>query len=313
MHYGLYSQLARGEWVMLRERIPVPEYKKLKDKFTAAKFDTDFIANLVLEAGMKYVTVTSKHHDGFCLFKTATNDFNSVSAPSKRDLIGDLAKSCAKKGVGLCLYYSIAADWTYPWFPARTAGWENFRPNYEKLEPSYLWRKDEDTTKYIEYAKTHVRELLTQYGPIAVMWFDPVAGYYARPDLFPMSEIYAMVRKLQPRCLISFKQGATGEEDFAAPERGRVAHRIQNAAALAAWEKNKNKPFEICDTLQHSVWGHNAQEDGKHKKVNEVMEMLANAKEANANLLLNSGPLASGAIPEEDIVTLREVGKRSRA
>jgi alpha-L-fucosidase len=313
MHYGLYSHLARGEWVMLRERITVAEYKQLTGKFTAAGFDADSIAGLASAAGMKYITITAKHHDGFCLFNTRQTPYNSVQAAARRDLIAELAGACRKRSLGLCLYYSIAADWQHPWFPARTAGWESFRPAYDKPEPAYLWQKDEDTRKYIDYAKEHVRELLSNYGPVAAMWFDPVAGYYARPDLFPMSEIYAMVRRMQPQCLISFKQGATGEEDFMAPERGRVAHRMKAEAALRAWEKNKEKKAEICDTLQKSQWGHNASEDGKHKRPDDVMLMLENASKAGANLLLNTGPLASGAIPQEDIDTLREVGKRLRA
>ena len=114
MHFGLYSQLGRGEWVMFNEKIPVAEYKKLKDTFKPDKFDADFITDMACKAEMKYVNITSRHHDGFCLFETATSDYNSVNSPAKRDLIAELAEQCHKKGLGLFLYYSLGADWQHP-------------------------------------------------------------------------------------------------------------------------------------------------------------------------------------------------------
>jgi alpha-L-fucosidase len=309
MHYGLYSLLGRGEWVMLRETIPVAEYARLKDKFTAEKFDADKITELALAAGMKYVNITSKHHDGFCLFRTKETDFNSLNSPARRDLIAELAQACGKKGLGLFLYYSYAADWRHPYFYAREAGWESARPAYAKPEPTYLWRKDEDFKIYIQFAHNQLRELLTQYGPLAGIWLDPIMGYYGRPDLFPIAETYRLIRSLQPQCLISFKQGANGDEDFAAPERGMAAHRFKSEVALAAWEKNKSKHGEICSTLQQRVWGYNKAEDGRHKTADEVIKMLAEARQSGANLLLNTGPLPDGSIPPEDVTTLRAVGR----
>lgn len=313
LHYGLYSLLGRGEWVMLREKIPVAEYTKLKDGFTAEKFDADKITDLALAAGMKYINITSKHHDGFCLFRTKETDFNSLNSPARRDLIGELAEACRKKGLGLFPYYSYAADWRHPYFYAREAGWQSARPAYDQPEPSYLWRKDEDMKHYIRFAHNQLRELLRQYGPLAGIWLDPVMGFYARPDLFPVGETYALIRSLQPQCLISFKQGANGEEDFAAPERKAAAHRYQTELTRAVWEKNRNRPVEICTTLQGTVWGYNKAEDGKHRTADEVMKMLADAAEQKANLLLNTGPLGDGSIHLDDEATLREVGRRLRA
>ena len=106
LHYGLYSQLGRHEWVQFREKIPVGEYSKLKDTFTAENFDADFICDLALEAQMKYVNITTRHHDSFCLFDTKQSDFNSVNSPAKRDLVGELARACAKRGLGFFCYYS---------------------------------------------------------------------------------------------------------------------------------------------------------------------------------------------------------------
>jgi alpha-L-fucosidase len=146
-------------------------------------------------------------------------------------------------------------------------------------------------------------------------------GYYARPDLFPIAETYAMIRELQPQALISFKQGATGDEDFAAPERSghsladRVRERIgdkEAEIAAVAWDRNWNKRNEICDTLQPGAWGYQSADDGQHRGVNEVAEMLAQATVQRCNLLLNTGPLPDGSIHPSDIETLRAIGERIR-
>lgn len=313
MHYGLYSLIGRGEWVMLREKIPLAEYEKLKDKFTAEKFDADFITDLALEAGMKYVNMTAKHHDSFCLFKSSVSDYNSVNSPAKRDLVGELAAACQKKKLGCFFYYSLGADWRHPWFYSREVGWHNARPAYDTPEPRYLFKEDKDFVKYIEFAHTQIKELLTNYGPLAGIWLDPIMGYYARPDLFPIDETYAMIRSLQPHCLISFKQGANGDEDFVAPERKAAVHSRGGEVGLRAWELNKNKPREICDTLQPRVWGYSSLVEGKHKTADEVMAMLKAAEEQGANLLLNTGPLGDGSIHADDVAALKEVGRRLRA
>jgi len=321
MHYGLYSIIGRHEWVQLRENIPLREYMKLKDHFTAKDFNANFITDLALDAGMKYITITAKHHEGFSLFATSENDYNTMSSPAKRDIIAELADSCNKKGLGLFLYYSYAADWKHPHFYPPDAGWVNARPKNWKEEPSYRWRRDEDFAIYVEFVHAQLRELLTSYGPIAGIWFDPIMGYYARPDLFPMADTYALIRSLQPQTLISFKQGATGTEDFAAPERSghSLADRVKQAfpdnpesfeVARIAWESNKSKHNELCDTLQPRGWGYIKSDNGRHKTPSHVIDMLAHAEAQNCNLLLNTGPLPQGGIHPEDVRTLKEVGRR---
>ncbi|MDX1284993.1 MAG: alpha-L-fucosidase [Draconibacterium sp.] len=310
IHYGLYAQLEKGEWVQLRDTIPVAEYAKLKDTFTADKFDADFITDLAIKAGMKYITITSKHHDGFCLFQTAQTDFNSMNSPCGRDLIGELAKKCDEKGLGLFLYYSYAADWKHPYFYSREAGWKNARPAYKEPQPEYLFKKDEDFRIYVDYVHEHVKELLTQYPTIAGIWFDPIMGLYNRPDLFPVDETYALIRNLSPHALISFKQGANGDEDFSAPERHANAKvGSQFEVAQMVYEKNKNKPKEICNTLQPRAWGYNKSTDGKHKTTEELVQIIKETWSKNANLLMNVGPLPDGSFPEEDIKSLTEAGK----
>jgi alpha-L-fucosidase len=153
---------------------------------------------------------------------------------------------------------------------------------------------------------------------VAGIWFDPVAGYYARPDFFPMSETYKLIKSLQPQCLVSFKQGATGEEDFGAPERGAVGFNVPSSilperravaktTADRVYAINKTKPMEICDTMQPSAWGYTKANDGKHHTVEQVAEMARNAWKVGANLLLNTGPLADGQISPEDVRTLNAV------
>lgn len=323
MHYGLYSIPGRGEWVMFNETIPVAEYEKFKAQFTAKRFDADFITDLAAEAGMGYVNITSRHHDSFCLFETAQNDYHSAAAPAKRDLVGELAGQCRKKGLGLFLYYSYAADWRHPYFYSRESSrWKAARPAYAKPDPAYRFREDADFRHYIEFVHAQLRELLTHYGPLAGIWFDPIMGYYSRPELFPVDETYALVRRLQPHCLISFKQGATGTEDFAAPERtgGTLEDRVRksigdDAARIAAkaWASNKDKHNEICDTLQPHVWGYRKDDDGKHLDAAETLRRLGAALGANCNLLMNTGPLPEGDLHAADVATLRAVGRRIKA
>lgn len=314
MHYGVYSLLGRGEWVQLREAIPVAEYAKLKDQFTAAKFDADFICSLAADAGMKYVNLTARHHDSFCLFRTKQTDFNSVNSPARRDLIGELANAAAKRNLGLFLYYSYGLDWRHPYFFSRAASprWASARPDYKTPQPEYKFARDEDFKLYIAFVHAQIEELLTQYGPLCGLWLDPIMGYYSRPDLFPIEETYALIRRLQPATLICFKQGANGDEDFIAPERNRAAHRTGGEAGLRAWEKNKDKYGEICDTMQPGAWGYRKDDDGKHRTAEEVVRMLREANASNCNLLLNTGPLPDGSIHQDDARTLREVGTMLR-
>lgn len=190
--------------------------------------------------------------------------------------------------------------------------WNSARPDYPTPEPRYLYQSEKDFEQYITFVHAQLRELLTQYPEVDGIWLDPIMGYYARPDLFPIEETYRLIRSLQPNCLISFKQGANGDEDFTAPERTPRAHPQGGEVGRIAWERNAGKPVEICDTLQGRLWGYASAEDGKHKSPDDVLKMLDYAAGLPANLLLNSGPYGSGAIPPEDVETLRAVGETLR-
>lgn len=321
LHYGLYSLLGRGEWVMFQEKIHVAPYARLRERFTAERWDARALADLAVDAGMRYVTLTTRHHDSFCLFRTRTTDFNSAESPARRDLLAELADACRERGLGLFLYYSYGCDWRHPYFFPREAGCPFARPAYDEPEPSYLWREDADTARYFEWVHLQLRELLTQYGPVAGLWFDPIMPFYLRPDLFPIGETYALIRSLQPHALITFKQGATGDEDFAAPEfsahgldeRVRKMGGGERAVETArhAWERNREKHNEICATM-HPKWGCYDGPDSAHKTPDDVVAMLANAAASDCNLLLNTGPRPDGSIHPRDAETLREVGRRLR-
>ena len=299
LHYGLYSLLSGHEWVQLRERIPVVEYAKLKDRFTAEKFDADFITDLARAAEMRYVNITTRHHDSFCLFETRQTDFHSVNSPARRDLVGELAAACRKKGLGLCLYYSHGRDWRHPHAPNNDQWRGSARPKYDPPEPTYAYGQDYDLRKYLDFMTAQITELLTNYGPIAAIWLDgiavPVSGHRAK---FNCQELYDHIHRLQPQVLVSYKQGLLGTEDFFAPE-----HKAVNNPS--------GKPMEICSTLQEKSWGYSAQ--ARHISADEAWAKLVAASTARANLLLNTGPLPDGAIPPEHVRVLRALGQRIRA
>ena len=299
IHYGLYSLLGRGEWVQLKEKIPVRDYAKLKDRFTAAHFDADFITDMALGAGMKYINITTRHHDSFCLFDSKYTDFKSTNSPAKRDLVAELADACRKKGLGLFFYYSHGRDWRHPHAPNNGDWGGNARPKYDPPETFYKYGKEHDLQIYVEFMKNQITELLTHYGPVAGIWLDGVATPASRKSklhLFKVQELYDHIHSMQPQVLVSYKQGLIGTEDFKAPERH--------------FKGKSDVPLELCDTLQPWKWGYDKSLDGKHKTADQVMEMLRKANGMHANLLLNVGPLPDGAIHPEDVKTLAEVGRR---
>ncbi len=294
IHYGLYSLLGRHEWVQLRELIPVAKYAELKKQFTAEKFDANAIAELAVAAKMRYINITTRHHDSFCLFRTRQTGFNSVNSPAKRDLVGELAAACRKRGLGLFLYYSHGRDWKHPHAPNNDEWKGQARPKYNPPEPTYATGKAHDLQKYVDFMTAQITELLTNYGPVAGIWLDGI-GVTRSGDTakFQCQKLYDHIHAMQPQVLVSYKQGLLGTEDFMAPEHKAV---------------ETDKPLEICTTMQNNGWGY--VKDAKHLTADEVMERLAQARQAKANLLLNTGPLGDGSIHPHDAAVFREVGKR---
>jgi len=307
IHYGLYSLLEGyygeihsrpAEWVQLRSKIPLKEYEKLADKFTAENFDADFITDLALDAGMKYINITTRHHDSFCLFDSKYTDFKSTNSAAKRDLVAELAEQCRKKGLGLFFYYSHGRDWRHP--HAFNEAWhKSARPEYESREESYAYGEEHDLNIYLEFMKNQITELLTNYGPVAGIWLDGIGVLRSHTDSLEelrIQELYDHIHSLQPQTLVSYKQGLLGTEDFKAPERH--------------FNEITDIPLEVCNTLQPRSWGYDRNDDEGHKTPDEVMEMLNHTKEMGANLLLNIGPLPDGTVFPDDVRTLREVGNR---
>lgn len=296
IHYGLYSLLGRHEWVQYREKIPVAEYAKLSGQFRADRFDADGIAAMAKQAQMRYVTIMTRHHDSFCLFRTKQTDFNSLNSPAKRDLIAETSKACDRQGLGLCLYYSHGRDWKHPHAPNNDEWGGSARPDYHPPDPAYAYGKDHHLERYLDFMTAQITELLTQYGPIASIWLDgiatPLSGDRTK---FHCDELYRHIRSLQPQVLVSYKQGLLGTEDYLAPENKGVAN-------------SNGKPMEICTTLQKHGWGY--VKDDQHLTPDEAMERLRAAARQHANLLLNTGPLPDGSIHPADHETLVELGRR---
>lgn len=300
LHYGLYSLLGRHEWVQLRELMPVIEYEKLKDDFTAERFDAEAIAQFAVDCEMSYVNLTTRHHDSFCLFDTQQTEFNSVNSPAGRDLVKELSEACARHGLGLFLYYSHGRDWRHPHAPNNDRWGGQARPQYEPPEPSYAYREKHDLGIYLAFVRAQITELLTHYGPIAGIWLDGIAVPLSGDrTLFRCQELYDQIHCLQPQVLVSYKQSLLGTEDFCAPE-----HR---ATALP-----HNMPGEICTTMTPQSWGYLASAKGKHKSAEEVWQTLSYAGSQSFNLLLNTGPLPDGSLDPEDVATLHRVGERLR-
>lgn len=317
MHYGLYSQLERGEWAMFYEKIPIAQYEKLAESFNPKNFDADFITDLALEAEMKYVNITACHHEGFCLWKSNKEAYNSYTA-CKRDLVRELAEQCDKKGLGFFAYYTHILNWRHPYSIPRNL-LQMGRPDYDFEEPRYQFKNEEDVAHYWEYAHACMKELLELEYPLAGIWLDLIAAYYMRPDLIRIEDTYKLIRETRPDILLSFKQGATGTEDYASPEfsfhsmgKNMRERGCESGAILAdkAWESNQHKHNEICMTLQRKQWGYS--EGMEHYDADEVWARLAYALKNNCNMLTNTGPLPDGSIHEDDVKSLREVGRRIR-
>lgn len=313
LHYGLYSLLGNHEWVQYREEIPPAEYGMLQEYFTAEEFDAEEIVAFAQDAGMEYVNITTKHHDGFCLFDSGQTTFTSVDAPAGRDLVGELADACDAAGLGLFCYYSVGIDWRHPHAPNREEWGAPARPDYDRRPESYA-DEGHDLEEYLEYVREQVTELLTNYGSIAGIWFDP--GVFSTlpskwnwdPEPFRFAELYEHIRSLQPQALISYKDGVTGTEDIYTPELY-----YDNAFDDAG------KPGEVCacmlpsaeyeDEIDHS-WGYLKAGTGMHKTTDEVWKLLEQTGAAGHNLLLNTGPLPDGSLDPEDVEVLRTVGER---
>jgi alpha-L-fucosidase len=293
IHFGLYALPAGdwkgrtvpglGEWIMYRAKIPVAEYEGLARQFNPVKFDADQWVQLAQDAGMKYMVITSKHHDGFALFDSKVTTWDIVDAtPFHRDLLKELAAACQRKGMPLGFYYSQAQDWHEPGGAGND--WD-FGPDQG---PDGMERKDYDG--YLRgKAEPQVRELLTGYGPVALIWFDtPRMMSKERGQRF-----VDLVRSLQPKTLIDGRLGVAG--DYVSTGDNV----IPGTAPADAWE--------VPATINHT-WGFR-KDDHDWKSPGEVTFKLVDIVSKGGNYLLNVGPMADGVIPPASQDALREVGR----
>lgn len=293
LHWGLYSQTAGdwdghptkgGEHFMLYERIPVKTYATIANQFNPTGFDADRWAQMAHDAGMKYLVITAKHHDGFAMYNSAVSDYNIVKrTPWAKDPMKELAAACKKYGLKLCFYYSLGRDWENPDVPTN---WP------VKAGRSNTWDyPDEDAkdfNKYVENkVKPQLRELLTQYGPIGIIWFDT-------PELITKKqsqEIKDLIHSIQPDCIINSRIG-NGLGDYAVVEQSLVS--------------TARKNWEACITMSEN-WGYN-RHDTKWKSPELLVRNLIEVVSKGGNLLLNVGPKGDGTWPVESQENLRIIG-----
>ena len=301
IHFGLYSLLGGewkgqrmdyiGEWIMSKYEIPIAEYEKLAEAFNPIYFDADEWVRLAKEAGMRYVVVTSKHHDGFAMYHSAVDRYNVVDAtPFGRDIIGEIAEACKKHGMLLGLYYSQLLDWHEEHgggyskeFDHSNFGmsWDNDWdfPNREKKNYRILYEKK---------IKPQVEEILTKYGDLCLIWFDTPIDMPR--DL--SEDLVATVRRYQPNCLVNSRIGN---------DLGDYESCGDNELPEGASETL----FEAPITLNHT-WGYKAF-DNDYKSADEVKAILDKCRAAKANLLLNIGPDPLGRLPVPAMDVLKEL------
>ncbi len=303
LEYGVYSQLGRGPTVQFDERIPLARYGELKSTFDPSGFDANAVADLAAACGMAYVSLTARHGDGFCLFRTIETDFNSLEA-SDRDLLSELCVACQSRGLGLIVSFSYAVDWRHPYFfPAQTAqtDWRGARPAYESTPGEYLFEQDEDFLLYVRYTHHQLQEIAYRYRPLAGIRLEPVSGYHARPDLFPVDQTYSILREAQGGMLIAFGLGASGDEDFVVSESGQP--RVpESGLAAQAWTANREKPLEI--TYRFGA--------GQRRSAADLIAAQREAASQGHNLLVRVRLDPDGSIDPSDEAALLELG-RSRA
>jgi alpha-L-fucosidase len=277
VHWGLYAIPGWHEQHQWRLRVERNDYVKLKDQWNPKNFDPDKWLDLLEAAGMKYLTFTTKHCDGFCMWDTRQTTFNTMNTPYGKDILGQLADACHRRKIPLCLYYSIA-DWNNPNYPNQGRAHE--------LQPQP--QDSPDQAKYIEFIREQVRELCTNYGEIHGFWWDANKMGAVDPS------INQMIRSLQPKAVINNR--GFDEGDFSTPERD--------------YEKDDqlrfDRPTEACQAVGMESWGYRKNEDYYNDRY--LMRSIDKYLSRDANYLLNVGPDPKGTIPEQSRRILKNIG-----
>ncbi|UOE47573.1 alpha-L-fucosidase [Mucilaginibacter sp. SMC90] len=289
IHWGIYSELGAGEWVMNEKHIPYDSYKRLADFFNPQAFNAHEWVMFAKKAGMKYITITSRHHDGFSMFGTKTSPYNIVDAtPYHKDPLMELAQECVKEGIELHFYYSLL-DWG--------------RKDYAFGSPIADGKPvNGDWDSYINFMKAQLTELITKYPGVKGIWFD---GHWERDVNWHYDEIYGLIHKLNPAILV-------GNNHHLEPKEGEDFQMFEkdlpgaNTTGFSGKSKIGALPLETCETINNS-WGFNIT-DRSFKSSKRIIHYLVNAAGLNANFLLNIGPMPNGKIQPEFTDTLAIVG-----
>ncbi|MEV0353502.1 alpha-L-fucosidase [Nonomuraea sp. NPDC050680] len=295
VHWGLYSLAARHEWVKNREQLTDEHYQRYFDHFDPDLYDPAEWARLAKDAGMRYVVLTTKHHDGFCLWDSAQTDYKATRTPWGKDLIAPYVEALRAEGLKVGFYHSLI-DWHHPEFPV-----DYLHPQRED-EAFKAAAKDRDISKYADYLHAQVRELLTGYGQIDYLFFD--FSYQGRPggwggkgaDDWRSPELLEMVRELQPGIIVNDRLAIPG--DFVTPEQ------YQPAGPMTI--DGREVPWEACQTLNGS-WGYD-RDNLDYKSPDLLVRMLVDSVAKGGNLLLNVGPDGRGQIDPRARQSLAEIG-----
>ena len=299
IHWGLYAQAARHEWVKKRERISDEEYRKYFEIFNPDLFDPAEWARKAKDAGMKYAVITSKHHEGFCMFDSEYTDYDVMSTPYGKDIIKEWVEAFRAEGLGIGFYYSLI-DWHHPEYTI-----DRIHPQSAQTEEEYeKLNKDRDMSVYREYLKNQVREILTSYGKIDILWLDfSFPGKFGKDrNDWGSVELMKMVRRLQPEIIVNDRADLKdywGGWDFTTPEQFKVQK----------WPEidGEKIPWETCQTFSGS-WGYYRDEHTwKDKK--QLLVLLIESVSKGGNLLLNVGPTARGTFDYRAQNSLSEMGE----
>lgn len=279
LHWGLYSLRGVGEWTMAHHGVPRNTYARLARRFTAEDWDPAALVRWAKSVGFRYICLTTRHHDGFSLYDTCgLNRFDAPHAAAGRDLVAPFADACRAAGMGL-FFYHTTLDWRHPAF-------------------------DRDWDAYHRYLRASVELLCTRYGRVDGFWFD---GNWSRPDRdWQEDALYGLIRRHQPEAIIVNNSGIHARGAARHPEIDAVTFE-QGAAAAGVSATDRYRAREVCETFNHH-WGL-ATGDLAHKGPAAVIERLAACRANGANLLMNVGPLASGALPAYEQAALEIVGR----
>ncbi|TCD11623.1 alpha-L-fucosidase [Pedobacter frigidisoli] len=303
IHWGPFSIPGSGEWVMNERKVTVENYSRLEKFFNPIDFDAAKWVSMAKGAGMKYITLITRHHDGFSMWDTKYSDFNIMNSPYKKDIVKMMADECHKQGIKLYLYYSLL-DWRREDYPHETG----------KTGQNTGRKGHGDYASYLQFMKNQLTELLTNYGEIGGIWFDGhwdqtapegSADRTSRID-WKYDEIYGLIHKLQPQCMIgnNHHHSPLPGEDFQMFEQDLPG---ENKSGLSFQEASAQVPLEACVTMNGS-WGFNLT-DNSYKSTPELVHILAKAAGLGANLLLNIGPMPNGEVQPEFISRLGQMGE----